>query len=1487
MSFDPSEQVPPPSPKPSPKPSKLEEEKKELWEAKDPAPSETPEKVSVPRSSKSSRSSSPEHKAAKAKRHTAKPPTSVGKAPKADRADKPAKSNSFPAIKQVRFPKNKDGVEDWFGDEVKYYIPKSNEHSEYTASIIAKYHPLVTLKSLVDPGTYNRHPLCAAFRSIAEAFAITCLFRELANAGIYCGKICDIGGSVNRHHSLGRKYIHSCVPNFEVKDLTRSFALRGDRYCRHKWEDCRCHPFVASMSVHSLYYVEPYHLLLGLLRQKLPIHYAVLHRYPNSFGELMNGEMEYEKSDGIVRARAKGNMQWYTHGDMAWLDEEGFVCDEGTLAWEMEREFEDVVVIRFVASTEIVALKEKPEPIVEEKVEVEEVSTPLSRVIETIYSDAYHPHKPIEAKEYSAFLGRVRRGIIEARADGHDIDPISVISGASRYYEEVMPNLFRVTDRFVAKAAEHNWRLALKLQNRAYWLEFFLWFAVVAAWFDWRLAMMDLFVFHGVSLYFKCNSMEILTLLRVVCFLITPHGMIPAVAELFWLISRNRNLPGLSARGPILPLSMLKLMDYCCKGPSENLDSYKTLKYVPPRGYKERSCEAGVRAYPMVYHPSHLPCIPRRCPHNIHTCVVDKVLVERECDPSVWAEVKFPYYFYEIAKVMDIQPLSFEQWVTRFPAKKEARLRKEYADAYCEHMPDKLMNKSSLFMKSEFYPKPKAPRPIIASNVVLNYTVGRWMIPILEQLSEELENYGVCFPLHADSLAIGSFMEENRVGRKLADCDFSRFDSTQNGECLEILIKAFELFGLPKLVGDMMRLDKHHIKVDLPKNGYYVCRALRCSGRSETLGGNSLLTLILTSYAIGCSKTRILVKGDDSVLFLPKTANEETLANIKHRFDRLGMISKLRFVDFDNVEFCSSYFIPTANGLVLTPKPGKMLAKTFFCKNTNYKPDDVKRQFVGILKGLSRNMSWLPGLRGMYRHPLYYRYFPFVDAIREEYNEYTDSIIECDDETYHWFGRVYGISPVELDELEANLSRGFPIKLDCAAADIMIKKDWGPEVHIENHLVESNENATGEYEMLSGVLMEECLRWSCPWFFSLLFGFVESYYYHSLLNLVLHMLLGWLMTEAGFACCVALHLAHNYCAAGNNLNLSLVQMVKRQRNARNRRPARRRQRNTRAKGDGMIAKYARMVADPCSSTLVPGFYGSSEGFVQRFKTTFTVDDTSGGHGMVLWDPFLATIYDTHGNAFVYSDNAASDSPTNSIAAPLGTTNYYDNSGEFIQVGAGGFIDSASCSQFRVISACMRITYSGPALSAAGNLAYLEDLPAEVLIEGDSTNPISVSEAFILASKTERFGIETREIVSRPSERSRIWKTDREAPFNVGVAASSATSVSVEGLRMGSTLSGFAWTGIDPLTSPLFIEFIQVIEWKPKATLGFVQPVPKQITPPGFYESVLGYLDAKHPGWTSTLGQVASNMGHRIANAAATGIGQYLAAPNQPLRIGWR
>jgi hypothetical protein len=119
-----------------------------------------------------------------------------------------------------------------------------------------------------------------------------------------------------------------------------------------------------------------------------------------------------------------------------------------------------------------------------------------------------------------------------------------------------------------------------------------------------------------------------------------------------------------------------------------------------------------------------------------------------------------------------------------------------------------------------------------------------------------------------------------------------------------------------------------------------------------------------------------------------------------------------------------------------------LLAKTFWCKNTNYKLPQVEEQFAGILNGLKTNISHVPVLRALYRNPVYLRW-AHTEMIRQKYNEYSTEEHECSPETIKWFCRMYDVSVEQIEDAERHLSTAnFPIALEGDIYEQMIKTDW-------------------------------------------------------------------------------------------------------------------------------------------------------------------------------------------------------------------------------------------------------------------------------------------------------------------------------------------------------------------------------------------------------------------------------------------------------------
>lgn len=979
-----------------------------------------------------------------------------------------------PSIGQVKFGADLDHPLS-FSPPTTYFLPKSLYHTKETVEILNKYHPC-KFENVHSFSAYNRHPLCASFRAMAEAFVISALKAELKHMGHNFGHIVDVGGAVVRHHgNRKRKFIHSCVPMFETKDLLRRFNLPGENFCRHMWEECDCVRAVASMSVHSLYYVEPRDILKRLLSQVVPIHYAVLHRYPESSGSLMHGEMEYAKSNEQVRVFAKGNLTPYIHSSMEWLSGCSYTCDKGTLAWELVRSYEDVHVYKFIAHPDAIRERE-----FKEELKSEFDDAPYKAVI----NECMRYHAEIDSKERKSFLSRVsRKGV------ARNLDTEKLTFMADSVYMN-QPKVLSNPSRGTRYTASQRKRALAFEKGRDFRIPLLI--LIVAAFLYSQKNLYDWIPFFGSLMVYFSRKM-----------------LISRGAELYDFLSLKF--------GPANFLMQVRLYDYCCEGfKLRDISLRKCFKYVFP---EFQQCQPGFRAVPFVYHPDFVPMMPRRCDHNYDACIRHKVLAETQEDDI--EDVELAPELADVAKLMDITPLTFDQWVSRFPAAKEKRLRKEMEEFENEVLEDREINQSSLHLKAEFYSEIKPPRPIHASNVLLNFRTGRWLVPIGEALAELLP-YHICFPIHGDSLLIGNFFAEYSAS-VMAQSDFSQYDSTQRESCLNMLADFFTLCGMPPHVADLMRLDTKYIRITTRKGFSYSAKGFRLSGRSETLIANTVLTISIFLQAARPYIKGLLAKGDDAVLFLHDGVDEHIVNCIRERVDKMGFITKMELAHKDDIEFCSSYFIPCEQGYILTPKPGKMLAKTFWCKNTNYNEEQMKMQFAGILRGLEKNLSWLPFFGEIYDNPCYKEYFERSEAIRQQYNEYTDELVTANFQTALWFSRKYDLTFSQLDELGTELATSFPVRLQSYAAEAMIDCDWG-RANFSDLLTDNLVEDVSQEDELS-VFFEEAICMAFPLMY-LFFGFVETLLTGSVYHLFVHTLLHGLRVKNPISA-LLFHLLHN------------------------------------------------------------------------------------------------------------------------------------------------------------------------------------------------------------------------------------------------------------------------------------------------------------------------------------------------------------------------
>lgn len=311
-----------------------------------------------------------------------------------------------------------------------------------------------------------------------------------------------------------------------------------------------------------------------------------------------------------------------------------------------------------------------------------------------------------------------------------------------------------------------------------------------------------------------------------------------------------------------------------------------------------------------------------------------------------------------------------------------------------------------------------------------------------------------------------------------------------------------------------------------------------------------------------------------------------------------------------------------------------------------------------------------------------------------------------------------------------------------------------------------------------------------------------------------------------------------------------------------------------------MSAYARMLADPCNATLIPGLYGDSEGLLARLKSelTFANNEHPSTCGYILW------LADSHGEAQIGPGtyrtgslvgarfDTTSDVVTNTAAIPAycGALAAGDSQGFSLRDPALPLVNGIA-RDARTLSACMRMAYLGAMQTAAGQVAFLENVPLTNVLSS------SVDELFRLATTVKRIGVGTHEIKFRPSENSKFFSTfetantttqsqrDVSSPLTLGSEGTGATTV--EDIR-GPRVFGFAWRGTDNATNIAF-EFIKNVEWRPRTDSGLPAIKPVAIHETSMVHHAERELDRKHGGSWS-LNSLLSPAG-QLAETAFTGV----------------
>jgi hypothetical protein len=196
---------------------------------------------------------------------------------------------------------------------------------------------------------------------------------------------------------------------------------------------------------------------------------------------------------------------------------------------------------------------------------------------------------------------------------------------------------------------------------------------------------------------------------------------------------------------------------------------------------------------------------------------------------------------------------------------------------------------------------------------------------------------------------------------------------------------------------------------------------------------------------------------------------------------------------------------------------------------------------------------------------------------------------------------------------------------------------------------------------------------------------------------------------------------------------------------------------------------------------------------------------------------------------------------------------------------------------RTISACIRATFIGPVLESKGQIGTIENLPLSALIgkhvAGIVTEPPSPNELFDLATWVQRCGIDTMEVVWRPSaENPATFVSERDIGLYtqsyLGFPAPIPTQLGDYANSREPTCFGFVWKNV--LSNQLSFETVKNIEWRPRANQGFMAQIPRAINDHDYSGSVLKFLDRLDPTWTRRILDASASASSTLLTAVFTG-----------------
>jgi len=314
----------------------------------------------------------------------------------------------------------------------------------------------------------------------------------------------------------------------------------------------------------------------------------------------------------------------------------------------------------------------------------------------------------------------------------------------------------------------------------------------------------------------------------------------------------------------------------------------------------------------------------------------------------------------------------------------------------------------------------------------------------------------------------------------------------------------------------------------------------------------------------------------------------------------------------------------------------------------------------------------------------------------------------------------------------------------------------------------------------------------------------------------------------------------------------------------------------------------KIIADPCSAPLAHGLYGDEQGYLTRLESTHTVASSGTSTcGYLLWFPNYTgtTAGGNPANMFTWQSADPGILPSNTIAQPFGSqVSASDVTAAAVRDPASVFLNGDFADSARLLSACVKMSYTGKLMDTQGQIIPVSGLTLDQLFTSGENSCIDVNSIFLLSKDPGRLGVDTAEVVYNPVDPGmERFRSPEDAAVTLGVPGVSTSIHGTDAENFQPTCVGFAWRGIQANSvNQLIFQITKNIEWKAARNSG----MPNKSRTIGNGVSKVGAavaaLDRASPNWWNRATKTVKSAISQISSAAFTGVlhagASYMGAP---------